>query len=91
MKTTTKLAVAGFFTASALTFGAGATVAAEPSEPCAQKAAQVAKAEAALARVTAVFEAHPSPKAKKAKKAQQQRLAKARNRLDDCLADEAAA
>jgi hypothetical protein len=88
MKHITKLAVAGFFTASALTFGAGASVAAEPSEPCAKQAAQVAKAEDALARVTAVFEAQPTKEGAKAKKAQQQRLAKARNRLENCLADQ---
>ena len=119
-----KLAVAGFFTATALTVGASpAAVAAPDGEPCAKQAAQVAKAEDALARVTAVFEKQQTKvkrakkavdkadtnaeenaaeaalekavdkkdKAKKAKKAQQQRLAKAQQRLEDCLAAQAPA
>ena len=87
MHSTTKLAVAGFFTASALTFGIGSPAVAAPGgEPCAKQATQLEKAEDALARVTAVFEKQHTKKAKKAKKAQQQRVTKAQQRLDDCLA-----
>lgn len=91
-KNITKLAVAGFFTATALSFGTGsAAVGASGGEPCAKQAHQVAKAEDALARVSAVYEAQHTKKAKKAKKAQQQRVAKAKQRLADCLADQPAA
>ena len=67
--------------------GQSAAFAAEGDEPCAKQQTQVDKAQAALDRAAANFAAHPTTKNGKEKKAQKQRLAKATERLEECLAE----
>lgn len=64
-----------------------AAFAAKPA-PCATQQVHVDKAGAKLADLTAKFAAHPTKKNLKAKKAQVQRVARATNRLEKCLAAE---
>ena len=73
---------------------AGAAQAGQPSpEPCAKEQAQVAKAQAAYDRAVAHWAEQENKadkkKAAKEKKAQKQRLAKAQERYDECVAGEA--